>query len=210
MSSSREAILARIRAAKPSATLAPGQSSGPYAPPPEGGALVAQFIERACDEAASVARLSADASVAEAVRDYLQGQGLSNQLVVAPNLAGLDWSCLDARSGPVAPDGDAVCTGCYAAIAEAGALVVTSQAGHPTEFNFLAATHIVILSAASILPSFEHLWAKLDADGIASSMPRMMNFIVGPSRTADLGVPSKLGAHGPARLHILLVEQEVS
>jgi L-lactate utilization protein LutC len=33
-----------------------------------------------------------------------------------------------------------------------------------------------------------------------------MNWIVGPSRTADLGVPSKLGAHGPGRVHIIIVD----
>ena len=207
MSSSRETILVRIRAAQGPATVAREPSSGPRDASVDHAALVEQFVDRARDEAASVARVGARRDVPAAVHDYLRDQGLPDRLIVAPNVTGLDWSRLDVRPGPVAPDGDAVCTGCYAAIAEAGAVVVISQAGHPTEFNFLAATHIVMLPTASIVPSFEHLWAKLEADGMAASMPRMMNFIVGPSRTADLGVPSKLGAHGPARLHILLVEQ---
>ena len=171
-------------------------------------ALVRQFSALAQEGSSSVARLKATADVPSAVSEYLRSQGLPDRLVVAPNTAAFDWSALDVSAGPVAADGDAVCTGCYAGIAEAGALVVTSGADHPTEFNFLAATHIAVLSAKSIVPTFEHLWAKLDTDALTMAMPRMMNFIVGPSRTADLGVPSKLGAHGPARLHILIIEQE--
>jgi len=96
-------------------------------------------------------------------------------------------------------------TGCYAGIAEAGALVVLSSGDHPTAANFLAATHIVIISADTVVESFEDLWQRLRAD-FRGELPRTMNFIVGPSRTADLGVPSKLGAHGPARVHIIVVD----
>ena len=36
-------------------------------------------------------------------------------------------------------------------------------------------------------------------------MPRTLNIISGPSRTADIEQTIQLGAHGPRRLHILLV-----
>jgi L-lactate dehydrogenase complex protein LldG len=79
-----------------------------------------------------------------------------------------------------------------------------SSSDHPSEFNFLAATHIVIVQAAMVLGSFEELWSRLRTD-YPENWPRMMNFIVGPSRTADLGVPSRLGAHGPSRVHIIVI-----
>ncbi len=78
------------------------------------------------------------------------------------------------------------------------------SAEHPPEANFLGATHIVVLESGTVVESFEDLWSKLRAD-YPDTLPRAMNFIVGPSRTADLGVPSKLGAHGPARVHIVVV-----
>ena len=39
-------------------------------------------------------------------------------------------------------------------------------------------------------------------------MPRTVNFITGPSRSGDIEQTLLLGAHGPRRLHIILVESE--
>ena len=39
----------------------------------------------------------------------------------------------------------------------------------------------------------------------AGQLPRTVNFITGPSRSADIGQKLQLGAHGPRRLHIILV-----
>ena len=90
-------------------------------------------------------------------------------------------------------------------VAEAGALVIVSSPEHPPEANFLAATHIVIVHANRLVDTFEGLWARLRGD-YPEALPRTLNLIVGPSRTADLGVPSRLGAHGPARVHIIVVD----
>jgi L-lactate dehydrogenase complex protein LldG len=37
-------------------------------------------------------------------------------------------------------------------------------------------------------------------------LPRTVNLITGPSRTGDIEQRIQLGAHGPRRLHIVLVE----
>ena len=39
-------------------------------------------------------------------------------------------------------------------------------------------------------------------------MPRTVNFITGPSRTGDVEQTIFMGAHGPRRMHIVLVENE--
>jgi L-lactate dehydrogenase complex protein LldG len=174
-------------------------------------ARVERFMALARAESATATRVAARADVPMAVLEYLREQDLGSRLVVIgmpeDDARAIDWAGvpeLDCVPGPVNRDGDTVATGCYAGIAEAGALVVLSSGDHPTEVNFLAATHIVIVSAETIVESFEDLWSRLHAD-FGNELPRSMNFIVGPSRTADLGVPSKLGAHGPARVHIVVV-----
>ena len=40
------------------------------------------------------------------------------------------------------------------------------------------------------------------------NMPRTVNFITGPSRSADIEQTLLLGAHGPRRLHIVVVTGE--
>ena len=53
-------------------------------------------------------------------------------------------------------------------------------------------------------------WARLrsegGADGDGKFMPRTVNLVTGPSRTADIEQTIALGAHGPRRLHIVIVE----
>ena len=76
---------------------------------------------------------------------------------------------------------------------------------HPTTLNFLPDTHVVVLLASQIVGSYEDAWDRLrDVD----SMPRTVNFITGPSRTGDIEQTIFLGAHGPRRMHIVLVEDD--
>jgi L-lactate dehydrogenase complex protein LldG len=169
-----------------------------------------QFMALAREEAATAERVASPEQVPAAVYGYLQEQGLAPRIkVVGLQAAGpVSWAAvpeIECDPGPLAADGDTVVSGCYGGVAEAGALVMVSSPEHPPELNFLAATHVVVVGADRLVDSFEALWARLRQD-FPGAMPRVMNFIVGPSRTADLGVPSKLGAHGPARVHIIVVD----
>jgi len=53
----------------------------------------------------------------------------------------------------------------------------------------------------------EDAWALLRAE--RCSLPRATNIITGPSRTADVEQTIQLGAHGPRRLHVLLMGSAV-
>ena len=78
----------------------------------------------------------------------------------------------------------------------------------PTTLNFLPDTHIAVVRADQVVATYEDGWDRLRADG---PLPRAVNFITGPSRTGDIEQRIVLGAHGPRRLHIVVVEngQEV-
>lgn len=57
--------------------------------------------------------------------------------------------------------------------------------------------------AAAAQAGMEDAWALLREEQAA--MPRAVNFISGPSRTADIEQTVTLGAHGPYRVHLLLL-----
>ena len=46
-------------------------------------------------------------------------------------------------------------------------------------------------------------WALARAE--LGELPRAVNFVSGPSRTADIDQTLVLGAHGPYRLHMVIV-----
>jgi L-lactate dehydrogenase complex protein LldG len=158
---------------------------------------------------ATVARLASH-EVPAAVAAYLAGNNLPSQLVAAPGpqVAAFDWGSqplLELRYGtPVDADRVAL-TGAFAGVAETGTLVMTSGPEHPTSLNLLPETHIVILREADIVGTYEDVWARLRERFGAGQMPRAVNTITGPSRTADIEQTIQLGAHGPRRMHILIV-----
>jgi L-lactate dehydrogenase complex protein LldG len=70
--------------------------------------------------------------------------------------------------------------------------------------------HIVVLRADQIVGDYETMWAKLRQKAnpdAAKVMPRAVNWITGPSRSADIEQKLLMGAHGPRRLHILVVQK---
>ena len=66
--------------------------------------------------------------------------------------------------------------------------------------------HIVLLPQAKIIGSHEEAWTVLRES--EKSMPRTVNWVTGPSRSADIEQTLLLGAHGPVRLHILILNDK--
>jgi L-lactate dehydrogenase complex protein LldG len=177
---------------------------------------VALFTAMAEAVHATVVRVADPAQVPDAVAEYLARHNLPSRMVMTPDpaLDEVPWQdrpLLDIRRG-LAEDSDAVgVTGCFAAIAETGTLMLTSGEHAPTRNNFLPDTHIVVVKGGQVLPSYEEGWTRLRAaagrpDG-GWAMPRTVNFVTGPSRTGDIEQRLVLGAHGPRRLHIVLIDE---
>jgi L-lactate utilization protein LutC len=139
---------------------------------------------------------------------YLAAKGLPRRLACAPALAGLDWprATLGLHCGAARRDDVLSVTPCLAAVAELGSLVLVSGAESPTTLNFVPEHHLVVVHGAQIVRHFEDAWQLLRARNAGGSgMPRTVNVISGPSRTADVEQTVQLGAHGPRHLHVLLV-----
>ena len=170
------------------------------------------FVAMAEEVQTTVARVAATDDVPGEVARYLAAENLPAELVMAPDpaLDAIPWNArplLEIRRGR-AEAGDAVSlTPCLAAVAETGTLMLTSGADTPTTLNFLPDTHIVVLRAGQIVASYEDGWDLVRAkfQDKPGAMPRTVNLITGPSRTGDIEQRIQLGAHGPRRLHIVLV-----
>lgn len=218
---SRADILGRVRAklnrtpenasagrAAIEATLA-ARARGPRpAIDPQQSALAARFTEKSLAYASTVDQVATSAEAPTAVARYLAGLMLPMNAVVWPALAGLDWSgagvAVEARA---AQDADLVgITGCFCAIAETGTLMLCGSPEAPASISLLPETHIALVPASRIVAGMEEGFALARAE--LGQLPRAVNFVSGPSRTGDIEQTIVLGAHGPYRVHLILLTDE--
>ena len=62
-----------------------------------------------------------------------------------------------------------------------------------------------MVAASDVAGDDETLWRRLRETFGAGTMPRTVNLIIGPSRSGDIEQTLILGAHGPRRLHVMVV-----
>jgi len=179
--------------------------------------LLQLFEEQITMVSATVRRVRSLTDIPAAVAEYLSSQNLPAEATVATGtlLDGIDWKqhpMLRIRRGTPDPKDQVGVSAPFAAIAETGTLMLLSGPDSPSTLNFLPDTHIVVLPASRVVGPMEDAWQRLrhsrNNDVVAASMPRTVNFITGPSRTADIEQKIEMGAHGPRRQHILIVEDE--
>jgi L-lactate dehydrogenase complex protein LldG len=176
-------------------------------------ARVDLFVAMAEEVQTTVVRVASEADIPAEVARYLAAENLPAEFVMAPDpgLDAIPWHerpLLRIRRGRAEP-GDAVSlTPCLAAIAETGTLMLVSGAGTPTTLNFLPDTHIAVVREGQVVAGYEDAWDLIRAatHGDQRVWPRTVNLITGPSRTGDIEQRIQLGAHGPRRLHVVLVE----
>jgi L-lactate dehydrogenase complex protein LldG len=204
---SRDAAAARARA---DAYLAAHEQGPRPAMPAD---LVARFMQRATDMQSSVERIPAADEIPKRVARYLDALELPRELaaqkahagVCWPEFAALDWAgaglAIEAR--PTTGNDRLGVTGVFCGISETGTLLILSGAETPTATTLLPDTHIAVLDADRIVSGMEEAFALILRE--RRRLPRAVNMISGPSRTGDIEQTIVLGAHGPFRVHILVV-----
>jgi L-lactate dehydrogenase complex protein LldG len=213
----RETILAKIRAQLGLPGSVPGEqeltalraylAAHPQGPSP--GAdwpdLAHRFRERATALGSTVDVLATPDDAPAAVARYLEARTLPKVGVCWAELTSLPWreAGIDLQPRPTRGDDLLGVTGAYCAIAETGTLMLLSGAATPAATSLLPETHVAVLRAARIVKSMEDAWALLRQE--YGRLPRAVNFISGPSRTADIEQTIVIGAHGPYRVHIIVV-----
>lgn len=177
-------------------------------PQPEKIALFCRWAEA---NNATVTRV-APGEVTSEVSAYLVRNNLPAQAVMAPSplLDRYDWASqkmLSLRRGRGEGSDRVSITGAFAGIAETGTVAMVSGPDHPVSLNLLPDTHVVVLREDDIVSGYEDVWTRLRARYGKDAMPRTVNTITGPSRTGDIEQAMELGAHGPRRMHIIVVHE---
>jgi L-lactate dehydrogenase complex protein LldG len=176
-------------------------------PPQERLDLFARMVEAA---AGTSERATTAAAIPAAVATFLRGLNLPLRVRHGgdPRLSALPWAnepAMEILHGPSDGHDLAAVSHAFTAVAETGTLVLTSGPDNPTTLNFLPDVHIVVVDAADVAADFETVMARLRERYGAGIMPRAVNLITGPSRSADIEQTLLLGAHGPRKLHVIVV-----
>lgn len=222
----REAILTKIKSqisggskdTDRRAAVANRLSSAPRGVIPKRAQLSAkEQIDLFCDQAetvhATVDRVRTYDAVAESISSYLRGRNLPQTIKMGADerFDLINWSAapnLATQSGP--SDGTDPVGLSHAAhgVAETGSLIMTSGPENPTTLNFLPENHIVIINSNDIAGDYETVHAQIREKYGKGRMPRTVNMITGPSRSADIEQKLLLGAHGPRSLHIIVIDDQ--
>lgn len=172
----------------------------------------ATFTQQAESVSASVAAVDSAADVPGEIARYLRDHNLPPTLRMGEDarLGGLDWASttLAIAHGPSRGDDLNALSHAECGVAETGTLVIVSGSHNPSTLNFLPDNHIVVVQAGQIEATYEDALAQIRARYGKGEMPRTLNLITGPSRSADIEQKLLLGAHGPRRLHIVVVRTQ--
>ncbi|MCP4009328.1 MAG: lactate utilization protein C [Proteobacteria bacterium] len=179
------------------------QHTRPKWPEPD----VERFVQKLENVQATVETVTSDTEIPAAVQRFLGNHNLPAKISISPDprLAGLIWPDL-VRVTNWQPRHEAVVgiAPAEAGVVETGSVLLVSGQTGPTSLNFLSENHIAIIHREQLVAHMEDVWELLRLRH--EDLPRTVNFITGPSKTADIEQTIEYGAHGPKRFHVILVD----
>ena len=215
--SAREIILKRIREANgrggaPTATEREQVLSGlrSHARGPLPGMdweVLPRFRERCIVMMSTVDEVASREDIPAAVARYLGDNKLPPGGVCWPEFSDFDWADagLQIEARPANGNDKVGVTGAFCAIAENGTLMLVSGETTHATTSLLPETHIAVVPASRVVRAMEDGWDLLRRE--RSGLPRQVNFVSGPSRTADIEMTLVMGVHGPFRVHVIVVKE---
>lgn len=178
-------------------------SRGPR--PDIGQDIVQRFKEQAVRMADTVDEVALLSDVPMAVIHYLDSIGVARKAIAWKSLDEIQWASagLQIEFRPPKNEDQVGITGVFCAVAETGTLMMLSGPDTYPSASLLPETHIALVPASRIVPAMEDAFALAREE--RGTLPRATNFISGPSRTGDIEQTIVLGAHGPYRVHAIIV-----
>lgn len=170
-------------------------------------AILRQWLEAASGK---VLEAASEAAVPRAVSEFLREHNLPARIRLGNDayLATIPWTseqALTLEQGRAQASDTTGITHALAAVAESGTMVVASGADNPVTLSFLPEANIVIVRRADVVGPLEDAIGRVRTEMGNGTMPRTLNLISGPSRSADIGGIPVLGAHGPRHLCVIVV-----
>jgi L-lactate dehydrogenase complex protein LldG len=171
---------------------------------------LSHFVARARAAAAVVETIGKSSEIAGKIQATLADWPIAGRIVATADPVLRPWLgdrlCASLRFGSPVPSDEVSITVAAAAVAETGTLVFVSGPLSPASLAFLPERLIAIVPASRIVASYNSVIPMLLKQGSLFVMPRCVNFVTGPSRTADIEEVLLIGAHGPRSVKILVVE----
>ena len=100
-------------------------------------------------------------------------------------------------------------TGVDLALAETGTMILRSGPGRPRSTSLLPATHVAVFDRTVLVESLAQVSVFLEAWHAEDAPGAVINFITGPSRTADIELTLTRGVHGPKEVHAIFVDRPI-
>ena len=174
-----------------------------------GAERLALFRKEAESALATLAEVASPAEVPQAIAEYLRRHNLPAAIRIGADerLGAMPWEATSLEVSRGRSDGAdlTAVSHAFAGVAESGTLVLVSGPDNPSTLNFLPDNHLVVVRAKDLESDYESVWTRVRTAFGRGGMPRTVNWITGPSRSGDIEQTMLLGAHGPRRLHIVVV-----
>jgi len=219
--SSRDRILARLRASQPAQALPAPVLDVHYTPRARAEGLrerVARFragiesfhaevhLSTEADWPALLARLCADKQVGSLIygAETPAGQRLGPSAFASTSLRPWTGRIEDLKA-ELFHRTDAGFTQTLGAIAETGTLILWPTEAEPRTLSLVPPIHFALLDARHIHATF---FDAMRAGNWAAGLPTNALLISGPSKTADIQQTLAYGAHGPKELVVIVINAE--
>ena len=160
-----------------------------------------------------IANLAADRQVAQAARsvqevftDLPLDAALSN-LGIATVTAANDAQNSRAAVREQIIQSDLGLTGADYAVAETGSVVIMPRPGLSRLVSLVPPIHIALVQPRDVVATLDDvfLFRRLEYQRNGGDMGSYLNFITGPSRTADIEQQLVVGVHGPKEVHLIIL-----
>ncbi len=209
---SRDAILARIRQglAAPAPLPPRPDFAAPVHPPLSSADAVVAFAESFQRVGGEFYYCESLAHLAAQLAGFRQRQQVGAPYVWEPEMQAL------LRGGGVAfradeadfiAQADVGLTSCEALVARTGSVLVSAATASGRRLSIYPDQHLVLARPSQVVAEIGDALRVVQAR-YGTKMPSMVSLTTGPSRTADIEKTLVLGAHGPRRLALFMLEED--